>query len=169
MVGLGSLWTHLLAYLLVMNVQIDLEYSLCLDERCTLGLNVCNSSLLGNVHVGMAWVVSGHTFCLPSTHGRQYGAILLSVTKVRVYFGPNCLLSFYSLLIAVDVLEGHAIQYKGRCVTVANKYVDSLDCRGHIGPLYVHCNGFMVVEEIQPLPTHYTHITSPLDNTSWIP
>ena len=57
MVGLGSLWTHLLAYLLVMNVQIDLKYSLCLDERCTLGLNVCNSSLLGNVHVGMAWVI----------------------------------------------------------------------------------------------------------------
>jgi hypothetical protein len=61
MVGLGypeSKWLlssldYLLAYLLVMNVQIDLEYSLCLDERCTLGLNVCNSSILGNVHIGM--------------------------------------------------------------------------------------------------------------------
>ena len=51
-----------------------------------------------------------------------------------MYFGPNCLLSFYSLLIAVDVLEGHAIQYKGRCVTVASEYVDSLDDRGYTGP-----------------------------------
>ena len=65
MVGLGypeSKWLlssldYLLAYLLVMNVQIDLEYSLCLDERCTLGLNVCNSSILGSVHIGKAWVV----------------------------------------------------------------------------------------------------------------
>ena len=37
-------------------------------------------------------------------------------------------------LFAVDVLVGHAIQYKGRCVTVASGYVDSLDCRGHTGP-----------------------------------
>ena len=65
MVGLGypeRLWFLVILeypspYLLVMNVQIDLEYSLCLDERCTLGLNVCNSSILGNVHIGKAWVV----------------------------------------------------------------------------------------------------------------
>ena len=31
-------------------------------------------------------------------------------------------------------IVGHAIQYKGRCVTVATGYVDSIDCRDTLDP-----------------------------------
>ena len=53
MVGLGypeshwffDIFVYPSAYLLLMNVQIDLKYSLCLDGGSTLGLNVFNSSI----------------------------------------------------------------------------------------------------------------------------
>jgi len=85
-----------------------------LAVESVLVLIYCDCSILGNVHVGWAWVipwvVDSSTpwdlpVCPPSTHGRLKGLTLFSMLKERVCFSPNCHLSCIYLLMSNWVVD----------------------------------------------------------------